>query len=289
MKNLPILQINASHALFKTPSKGNLKNKYESFKNLQLNTGEIIPFNTDKIKFDLNHPLQIDVQPSYDGSVNLIINDDKNPPLLINSRFSVQEGNTYQIIDHTGTADTNLYWDETVDLDTRLYKTVTKIPKLEFLGLDLNGKLKCGTYHFYFKYSDNDGNETDFITESGVVTCHIGNINDPFSIRMGMVDENSEKMVKFKLSNIDTQYDLIKVYYTRTTSDNSAQDITTAHYIDSKYIINSETLDLTGWVITLPAHLVADNGLKCIEENPELRTNIRGHVGDFYRLNLKRI
>lgn len=244
MKNLPILQINASYTLFKIPQEGNLKNEYDSFKNLQLDTGEIIPFNTNKIKFDLNHPLEIDVQPSYDGSVNLIINDDKNPPLLINSRFSVQEGNTYQIIDHTGTADTNLYWDETVDLDTRLYKTVTKIPKLEFLGLDLNGKLKCGTYHFYFKYSDNDGNETDFITESGVVTCHIGNINDPFSIRMGMMDENSEKTVKFKLSNIDTQYDLIKVYYTRTTSDNSAQDITTAHYIDSKYIINSETLDL---------------------------------------------
>ena len=244
MKNLPILQINASHALFKTPSKGNLKNKYESFKNLQLNTGEIIPFNTDKIKFDLNHPLQIDVQPSYDGSVNLIINDDKNPPLLINSRFSVQEGNTYEVIDHIGTADTNLYWEDSVNLDTRLYKTITKIPKLDFLGLELNGKLKCGTYHFYFKYSDNDGNETDFITESGVVTCHIGNINDPFSIRMGMQDENSEKIIKFKLSNIDTQYDLIKVYFTRTTSGNSSQDITTAHYIDSKYIINSETLDL---------------------------------------------
>lgn len=244
MKNLPILQINASHALFKIPSKGDLKNEYDSFKNLQLDTGEIIPFNTDKIKFDLNHPLQIDIQPSYDGSVNLIINDDKNPPLLINSRFSVQEGNTYEIIDHIGTADTNLYWEDSVNLDTRLYKTITKIPKLDFLGLELNGKLKCGTYHFYFKYSDNDGNETDFITESGVVTCHIGNINDPFSIRMGMQDENSEKIIKFKLSNIDTQYDLIKVYFTRTTSDNSAQDITTAHYIDSKYIINSETLDL---------------------------------------------
>lgn len=244
MKNLPILQINASHALFKTPPKGDLKNEYDSFKNLQLDTGEIIPFNTDKIKFDLNHPLQIDIQPSYDGSVNLIINDDKNPPLLINSRFSVQEGNTYEIIDHIGTADTNLYWEDSVNLDTRLYKTITKIPKLDFLGLELNGKLKCGTYHFYFKYSDNDGNETDFITESGVVTCHIGNINDPFSIRMGMMNENSEKIIKFKLSNIDTQYDLIKVYFTRTTSDNSAQDITTAHYIDSKYIINSETLDL---------------------------------------------
>ena len=30
----------------------------------------------------------------------------------------------------------------------------------------------------------------------------------------------------------------------------------------------------------LPAHLVADNGLKVIEEFPEMRTNIRRAVGD---------
>jgi hypothetical protein len=41
-----------------------------------------------------------------------------------------------------------------------------------------------------------------------------------------------------------------------------------------------EILDLKGWIITLPAHLVADNGLQVIEENPQLRTNIRAHVGD---------
>lgn len=35
-----------------------------------------------------------------------------------------------------------------------------------------------------------------------------------------------------------------------------------------------------GWIVTLPAHLVADNGLQCIEEYPELRTNIRTHFGD---------
>lgn len=41
-----------------------------------------------------------------------------------------------------------------------------------------------------------------------------------------------------------------------------------------------ETLGLEGWIITLPAHLVADNGLKCIKEIPSLSTNIRTHVGD---------
>lgn len=40
------------------------------------------------------------------------------------------------------------------------------------------------------------------------------------------------------------------------------------------------TLGLEGWIVTLPAHLVVDNGLQVIKEAPHLRTNIRGHVGD---------
>lgn len=40
------------------------------------------------------------------------------------------------------------------------------------------------------------------------------------------------------------------------------------------------TLGLQDWIVTLPAHLVADNGLKLIMEYPELRTNIRVHVAD---------
>lgn len=40
------------------------------------------------------------------------------------------------------------------------------------------------------------------------------------------------------------------------------------------------TLDLEDWIVTLAAHLVADNGLCCIKEIPTLRTNIRVHVGD---------
>jgi hypothetical protein len=40
------------------------------------------------------------------------------------------------------------------------------------------------------------------------------------------------------------------------------------------------TIGLDGWITTLPAHLVVDNGLLMIEENPFMRTNIRAHVGD---------
>lgn len=53
-----------------------------------------------------------------------------------------------------------------------------------------------------------------------------------------------------------------------TTSDEMANEL------------DKETLGLDGWIVTLPAHLVVDNGLKIIEENSLLPTNVRGHVGD---------
>ena len=76
------------------------------------------------------------------------------------------------------------------------------IPTLSFVGLNTSGNLKVGNYIFYFKLSDSDGNETDFVAESGVVTCYIGNLNDPSSIQGGIRDENSYKSVSFILSNI---------------------------------------------------------------------------------------
>ena len=77
--------------------------------------------------------------------------------------------------------------------------------------------MKVGNYTFYFKLADSDGNETDFVAESGRVSCYIGNLNDPFSQRGGLEDENSFKSVNFILSNIDSSYNYVVVYYTRST------------------------------------------------------------------------
>lgn len=43
---------------------------------------------------------------------------------------------------------------------------------------------------------------------------------------------------------------------------------------------DEQTVDLEGWIVTLPAHLVLDNGLQIIKENYLQVTNIRAHVGD---------
>jgi len=53
-----------------------------------------------------------------------------------------------------------------------------------------------------------------------------------------------------------------------TTSDEMAADI------------DDLTVTADDWIIMLPAHLVADNGLRAIMENPDLPTNLRRDVAD---------
>lgn len=207
--------------------------------------GSIIDLDTEKLNFNLNNPLVIDAQPSYDGSVNLIFNDNKNIPRLINSRFSILQNNTYEIVDRIGNNDTNLYDDEQFDLDTSLYKRINTIPSIDFNGVLPSGNLKVGNYVVYIKYADADDNETDFVGESGIISCYKGNESDPFSIDGGFRDENSSKSICLIIDNIDESYDYIKVYYTRTTSDVNSARVVSAHKVNKKYIVRNGYCNIT--------------------------------------------
>ena len=206
-----------------------------------LEPGALVDFETDELSFDLSKPVQVLPQYSYDNSVNLIINDGKNIPRLINSRFSATEKNKYQIVDRKGENDTNIYdQGDQFDLDTSLIKRVINIPKIKFLGVELGGKLSVGNYHFYFTYVDSDGNETDIVGESGLVSLFIGQY--PTSVRGGFRNENTHKRVRFQISNIDTAYQYMQVYYTKATSDINENSVTSAYKIDQKFIINTEQI-----------------------------------------------
>jgi len=50
----------------------------------------------------------------------MLINDGKNIPRLINSRFSVVDNNKFKIPAHTGHKNTNIYAENTFDIDTSL-------------------------------------------------------------------------------------------------------------------------------------------------------------------------
>lgn len=211
--------------------------------------GELVDFETNELKFDIQHPVTITPQYSYDNSVNLIINDGINQPRLINSRFSATERNKYQIVDRKGNNDTNIYdQGPEFDIDTSLHKKVKTIPKLEYRGIFNAGNLSIGNYHFYFKYLDADGNESDFIAESGLVSIFIG--QTPYNIHTGVRNENSHKGVQFKLTNLDSGYQYLAIYYTKSTSDILENSTTTAFKIEQKYLINSNNasyVKITGY------------------------------------------
>lgn len=224
---------------------GDLKYEYNPLRNLRLETGELADFRSTKLGFNLNSPIDISVQPSYDGTVNLILNDDRNTPKLINTRFTPIEDKRYKIVDRKGNNDTNIYDIQTLEQTTRLFKTIEKIPYVDFKGLNEGGQLRAGNYVFYFKYSDADGNESDIITESGIVSCYVGKINDPFSTRAGLGDELTNKIIKFTMSNLDTSYDYINIYFTRSTSDYSETEITEAYKIVDKKTVSGNSIDIT--------------------------------------------
>lgn len=238
---------------------GNIVYEYNPLRNYRLSSdtvingelveaGSIVDLDTDGFNFSLNNPLEIDAQSSYDGSVNLIFNDNRNIPRLVNSRFSVLQNNTYEVVDRIGNNDTNLYDNEQFDLDTSLYKRVNTIPTITFNSVLPSGNLKVGNYVIYIKYADADGNETDFVGESGIISCFIGGDRDPFSIDGGFRDQLASKSISLTVSDIDSSYDYIKVYYTRSTSDVDSNRVVTAHEIDRKFPVrnNSCNVIITG-------------------------------------------
>lgn len=216
--------------------------------------GQLIDFITDELNFDLEHPVSILPQYSYDGSVNLILNDGLNQPKLINSRFSATGMNTYEVIDRKGNNDTNIYdQGEQFDIDTSLYKRVVSIPKLSFEGTTSGGNLPIGNYHFYIKLSDADGNETDFVAESGLVSIFIG-FGNADSLTTGVKNENSYKGVDFVLSNIDSSYDYLYVYYSRSTAEGQENLNIEYKKINKKFTVNNagvSNIHITGYEPTI--------------------------------------
>lgn len=246
-----IKSIDLSYFLSSLQQKGKIVYEYNPFRNFRLTepteidgikkeAGSIIDLDTERLNFSLDSPVVMDLQQSYDGSINVILNDNKNIPRLINSRFSPLQNNTYEIVDRVGNNDTNLYDDgEAFDIDTSLYKRINTIPEIRYEGVITRGNLKVGNYVFYIKLADADDNESDFVGESGLVSVFIGNDLFPHSVNGGFRDQNANKSVQFTIANIDTAYDYVKVYYTRVTSDVQQSRTTSAYKINNKYPIQN--------------------------------------------------
>ena len=228
----------------KYPQEGDLQHSYSALKNKLLIDNSIGDFNTEELSINLNNPLNIECQPSYDGTVNLIINDDKNPPRIINSRFTKTEDNRFKVINRNQSEQTNLYKEGSIDLQTRLFRNVTKLPRINFIDINYYGQLKGGNYTFYIKYADSDYNQTDIVCESGQVSIFKGNLSDIKSISGTLQDERTDKAIKLQLTNIDESFNKFYIYYTREYSDLNGFRLSETISITNPYDIKGSTQDI---------------------------------------------
>lgn len=170
-------------------------------------------FNSIFFNFKDEYPVEIvAVQPSYDGSINVIFTDGFNRPKLINSRFSVINKNTVNIIDRTGSNDDNLYSADNFNNTLNHILTTNKIPNVEFTEQTRDGQLISGTYKYFFALSTQDDNVTDILAETFDIPVFIG--NSVSTTRMSTNNESTDKSNIITLTNIDTAYDSVKVYFT---------------------------------------------------------------------------
>ena len=141
--------------LYKYPNEGDLTHTYSPLMNLVDKDYKIGKFTVENFKMgDLEHPVNIECQPSYDGTVNLILNDDLNPPKIINTRFTKLEDNKFKIIKRNQAQQTNLYKVDNIDEHTRLIKSSELIPIIDLDSVANLGSLKGGMYTFYIKLAD---------------------------------------------------------------------------------------------------------------------------------------
>jgi len=96
---------------------------------------------------------------------------------------------------------------------------------------------------FYFKFADADGNLTNTVQESGIVQVHIGHPGSK-KIRMGMENENSQKCIKFKLTDIESGFDYVRIFYERVSTDESQAIVNNYFMIDQNFPITDNVCEI---------------------------------------------
>ena len=185
--------------------------------------------------YTIETPVTIEIQDSYDGSVNLILVADGCKPRIINSGFSVIPNNKYKFIKRRQSVETNIYTN--LYKESELIRTSDIITNVQLLDVKAGGQFKGGNYTFYIKFGDSDFNQTDIVAESGIVSVFNGNNAVPSTISGTLLDERTDKMIGLGITGLNPIYSKIYIYYSREYSD-------TQGYRMTEYGMFNEPIDL---------------------------------------------
>ena len=174
--------------------------------------------------YTIKTPVTIEIQDSYDGSINLILIADGCKPRIINSGFSVLPDNKYKFVNRKQEVATNIYDD--INKESELIRTSDVLTNVDLLGVQAGGQFKGGNYTFYIKFGDGDFNQTDVVAESGIVSIFNGNDGLPSTISGTLLDERTDKMVNLRIIGLNPVYSKIYIYYSREYSDTQGYRMT---------------------------------------------------------------
>ena len=219
---------------------------YRPLHNLKNN----VAFTNIELNMDIEHPIEINIQRSYDNSVNLILIDNKNPIRCINSGFAVKQNGEFEIIERNGENDTNRYNPDNIDYETRLIKNSSEIVNIDLVNVQSGGQLMGGNYTFYIKFGDADYNQTDIVAESGIVSIFKGNDGVPTTISGTLMNERTDKLIQLKITKLDRSFSKIYVYYIREYSDLNGVLMTEAKMLVDPFDITigeNQIIQITGF------------------------------------------
>jgi hypothetical protein len=87
--NYPSIKLTENTSkIYEINKSGELQNAYSPLQNLMTDE-DLGDFTTSNLQLSPDNPVDIILTDEYDGSQNIILNDDINEPRLINNRMSV--------------------------------------------------------------------------------------------------------------------------------------------------------------------------------------------------------
>ncbi len=168
------------------------------------------PFRSSHLIIDRHQPIDLLLQPHYDSTINLIINDGLSKLKMINSRISYDPlTKEFRVPQNDGRNDNNVYTEQHPNRMELILRS-EKVMKVELNGVFAGGKVLAGAYIFFFRYIDADGNKTDI--EAHTLKVNAVNISQGIYMGENPGKETNSKF-SFRLSNIDKTYSYINVSF----------------------------------------------------------------------------
>jgi len=203
------------------------------------------PFRSDRLIVDSNKDIDLLLQPIYDNTLNLIINDKITKVKMVNSMIAYNPSDKmFSIPQNSGINDNNTYsniYPNRMELILRSEKQM----EVDFYNIAIGGEVVSGSYIFYFRYVDADGNVTDIQAHTLKIDAIYLNEDNYYNNEGVNTGEKTNCKIPIKLTNIDHSFSHIEVSFTISTGELNAEKsyfkikehipITLSDYVNFEY------------------------------------------------------